>query len=517
MEKEDRELIKLLNDSKKGNKNSFEKLTRLVYQEVYNLVAFVYTTKESREKLTKHVLVRMFKNASEFDNEELDIHLWIARFTTVEVYNVCKKQNGELFDTQISAEEYNYDSISEDSEFAKCAADYNQAFLDIDQLNEIMTDFEDFSKGQRLLYLMFAYESYTIDEIEDLLEIDSTFIGTQIMQIRGMLGLDMVSLDGDGPQVHVADEDSSEDETDDETDDEDSSDDSVPEIDFDDNDNYSDRYDAKSANHGIKADARMRGIIAICAALVVVLAVVTVAIAGRIKKNKSKSTFNPTPVTTAAEEATTKKSSKNNNATTKAAETTTTKAAETDEQTEAATTRRTQTKTNDTEATGDNENNNTSDDGNTEDGGNPGTGDSGNAGGSGSGDSGSTDGSGSGDSGDTGGSGSGDSGSTDGSGSGDSGNTGGSGSGDSGSTGGSGSGDSGSTGGSGSGDSGSTGGSGSGDSGSTGGSGSGDSGSTGGSGSGDSGSTGGSGSGDSGNTSGSESGSETGSSEAAGN
>ena len=419
MEKEDRELIKLLNDSKKGNKNSFEKLTRLVYQEVYNLVAFVYTTKESREKLTKHVLVRMFKNASEFDNEELDIHLWIARFTTVEVYNVCKKQNGELFDTQISAEEYNYDSISEDSEFAKCAADYNQAFLDIDQLNEIMTDFEDFSKGQRLLYLMFAYESYTIDEIEDLLEIDSTFIGTQIMQIRGMLGLDMVSLDGDGPQVHVADEDSSEDETDDE----DSSDDSVPEIDFDDNDNYSDRYDAKSANHGIKADARMRGIIAICAALVVVLAVVTVAIAGRIKKNKSKSTFNPTPVTTAAEEATTKKSSKNNNATTKAAETTTTKAAETDEQTEAATTRRTQTKTNDTEATGDNENNNTSDDGNTEDGGNPGTGDSGSTGGNGSGDSGSTGGSGSGDSGSTGGSGSGDSGSTGGSGSGDSGNT----------------------------------------------------------------------------------------------
>ena len=517
MEKEDRELIKLLNDSKKGNKNSFEKLTRLVYQEVYNLVAFVYTTKESREKLTKHVLVRMFKNASEFDNEELDIHLWIARFTTVEVYNVCKKQNGELFDTQISAEEYNYDSISEDSEFAKCAADYNQAFLDIDQLNEIMTDFEDFSKGQRLLYLMFAYESYTIDEIEDLLEIDSTFIGTQIMQIRGMLGLDMVSLDGDGPQVHVADEDSSEDETDDETDDEDSSDDSVPEIDFDDNDNYSDRYDAKSANHGIKADARMRGIIAICAALVVVLAVVTVAIAGRIKKNKSKSTFNPTPVTTAAEEATTKKSSKNNNATTKAAETTTTKSAETDEQTEAATTRRTQTKTNDTEATGDNENNNTSDDGNTEDGGNPGTGDSGSTDGSGSGDSGDIGGSGSGDSGNAGGSGSGDSGSTDGSGSGDSGNTGGSGSGDSGSTGGSGSGDSGSTDGSGSGDSGNTGGSGSGDSGSTGGSGSGDSGSTGGSGSGDSGSTGGSGSGDSGNTSGSESGSETGSSEAAGN
>ena len=483
MEKEDRELIKLLNDSKKGNKNSFEKFTRLVYQEVYNLVAFVYITKESREKLTKHVLVRMFKNASEFDNEELDIHLWIARFTTVEVYNVCKKQNGELFDTQISAEEYNYDSISEDSEFAKCAADYNQAFLDIDQLNEIMTDFEDFSKGQRLLYLMFAYESYTIDEIEDLLEIDSTFIGTQIMQIRGMLGLDMVSLDGDGSQVHVADEDSSEDETDDE----DSSDDSVPEIDFDDNDNYSDRYDAKSANHGIKADARMRGIIAICAALVVVLAVVTVAIAGRIKKNKSKSTFNPTPVTTAAEEATTKKSSKNNNATTKAAETTTTKAAETDEQTEAATTRRTQTQTNDTEAAGDTE-------------------DGGNAGGSGSGDSGSTDGSGSGDSGDTGGSGSGDSGSTGGSGSGDSGNTDGSGSGDSGDTGGSGSGDSGSTGGSGSGDSGSTGGSGSGDSGSTGGSGSGDSGST-----------GGSGSGDSGNTGGSESGSETGSSEAAGN
>ena len=61
MEKEDRELIKLLNDSKKGNKNSFEKLTRLVYQEVYNLVAFVYTTKESREKLTKQNVQKCFR------------------------------------------------------------------------------------------------------------------------------------------------------------------------------------------------------------------------------------------------------------------------------------------------------------------------------------------------------------------------------------------------------------------------------------------------------------------------
>lgn len=46
---------------KKAIKTALKNLTRLVYQEVYNFVAFVYTTKESREKLTKHVLVRMFK------------------------------------------------------------------------------------------------------------------------------------------------------------------------------------------------------------------------------------------------------------------------------------------------------------------------------------------------------------------------------------------------------------------------------------------------------------------------
>ena len=133
---------------KKAIKTALKNSQDLYIRKFIILLHLSYITKESREKLTKHVLVRMFKNASEFDNEELDIHLWIARFTTVEVYNVCKKQNGELFDTQISAEEYNYDSISEDSEFAKCAADYNQAFLDINQLNEIMTDFEDFQRDR---------------------------------------------------------------------------------------------------------------------------------------------------------------------------------------------------------------------------------------------------------------------------------------------------------------------------------------------------------------------------------
>ena len=197
MDRQDKELVRLLNSAKKGNKDSYERLCELIYNEVYNLVAFIYTSRETRVKLTKHVLVRIYKNLDDFDAGETDVHLWIARFTTLEVYRICVMQNGELFGACEDAAEYGCESVEDDEELARCASEYNEAFLDRNKLEEILIDFKDMTKGQKILYQMFCYESYTLDEIEDLLEVDSTFLAAQLTAVRTKLGLSDISLSGE--------------------------------------------------------------------------------------------------------------------------------------------------------------------------------------------------------------------------------------------------------------------------------------------------------------------------------
>ena len=303
MDRQDRELVRLINSAKKGNKDSFERLCELIYHEVYNLVAFIYTSKETRTKLTKHVLVRIYKNLDDFDISEMDVHLWLARFTTLEVYRICVKQNGELFGTEMKTAEYRCETVEDDVELVRCAAEYNEAFLDREKLEEILIDFKDMTKGQKILYQMFCYESYTLDELEDLLEVDSTFLGTQLMAVRTKLGLSDISLTGAGGQdVLAADEPVQYEKVNDdagETDYEPSGREKLKNaraaaVKNDDSDKV------KSPILGFIPDKVLVGIITVVTGLIVILSVVLVISIGNNKKEEAKGVVNQSRATAAA-------------------------------------------------------------------------------------------------------------------------------------------------------------------------------------------------------------------------
>lgn len=230
MKKEDKELVKLLILAAKGNKNSYAEVCNRIYDEVYNIVSFIYSSDEAREKLTKHILVKMYKNASKFDYKSIDVHLWIARYTTVETYNICTKQNGSLFTETRNSMLYNYSAIKDDTRLANVAASMNDNLFEKSGLLEHAYKFKGFTKGQKILYLMYCYENYSSLEIKKILKLDDSTLSYNLSDIRRML-LDNID---DGKEVvesQAADE-ASNDVSDDVTDsvveaDTESSDDSV--------------------------------------------------------------------------------------------------------------------------------------------------------------------------------------------------------------------------------------------------------------------------------------------------
>ncbi len=183
MNDNDIKLLQLIQEVKKGNKDVYDEISNLIIDEVYNLVSFVYKKEETRKKLARHVVVKIIRSMDEFDSETMDIHMWIARFTTIEIYNVYSKQNGNIFNKTNHNLSYEYNSIEEDILFENCAAEYNRAFIDIAELNKINDRLSSLTKAQKIIYEMFCYECFSIDEIEDVLEVDSTYI---IDAIAGM-------------------------------------------------------------------------------------------------------------------------------------------------------------------------------------------------------------------------------------------------------------------------------------------------------------------------------------------
>lgn len=187
MNDNDIKLLQLIQEVKKGNKDVYDEISNQIIDEVYNLVAFVYKKEETRKKLAKHVIVKIIRSIDGFDSEAMDIHMWIARFTTIEIYNVYSQQNGNIFSKTDHNLSYEYNSIQEDALFENCAAKYNRAFLDIVELNKINKKMSALTKAQKIIYEMFCYECFSIDEIEDILEVDSTYIIDAIAGMREQL------------------------------------------------------------------------------------------------------------------------------------------------------------------------------------------------------------------------------------------------------------------------------------------------------------------------------------------
>ncbi len=178
------ELDTYIRKAKKGDKDAYRKIIELLYDEIYNLTAFIYDDDETKEKLTKHLFIKAYKNMPEYDSEECDIHLWMAREATKELYKVVCDREDEIFSNEIEQKEYNYDSIEDDDDLGEASAEFNEAFLTDTGFDNEEGCFASLTIGEKIIYLLYCYEGYSVDEIESIMDIDSSFITSEIASMR---------------------------------------------------------------------------------------------------------------------------------------------------------------------------------------------------------------------------------------------------------------------------------------------------------------------------------------------
>lgn len=178
------ELDTYIKKAKKGDKDAYRKIIEFLYDEIYNLTAFIYDDDETKEKLTKHLFIKAYKNIADYDSEECDIHLWMAREATKELYKVVCDREDEIFSNEIEQKDYNYESIEDDDELGEASAEFNEEFLTDAGFDKEEGCFASLTTGEKIIYLLYCYEGYSVDEIETIMNIDSSFITSEIASMR---------------------------------------------------------------------------------------------------------------------------------------------------------------------------------------------------------------------------------------------------------------------------------------------------------------------------------------------
>jgi DNA-directed RNA polymerase specialized sigma24 family protein len=216
------ELDKYIKKAKKDDKSAYRMNINYLWDEIYNLAGFL-CDEDEQEKVTKRLFIVGYRHIKEYDENECDIHLWMAREATKELYRLVSESGEEIFSSEIEQKDYDFASIDEDDELGEASAEFNEAFLGEDGFDSEEECFASMTAGEKIIYLLYCYESYTIDEIEDIMNIDSSFITSEIAAMReGILAayapIKEAAADENEDALGGTDEAEDDDETDDDVD-----------------------------------------------------------------------------------------------------------------------------------------------------------------------------------------------------------------------------------------------------------------------------------------------------------
>lgn len=179
-------LIRLIRREQSGKGGNYEEICELLFDEINNLVRPVCQSAEESRKKVKKLFVRMLQQIDEIDTND-DIHLWIAGFTTVTLYELLCRENGQIITYRSGNIDYQYSHIDDDDELRLKVRDYNDALANPKRYMFGKEFFSKLSKGQIILFEMFCYEGFTIDEIQELLEVDKIYITSELAAIKAIV------------------------------------------------------------------------------------------------------------------------------------------------------------------------------------------------------------------------------------------------------------------------------------------------------------------------------------------
>lgn len=202
--KNDEQLLKAFQNASNGVEYK-QDLCDLIEEQVLALVLPVLKKQKESEEVTLQILLEICKSVEDF-NLERNIKRQIASFTSIYLYNYLRK-HGTKLQTKGNLVDYEYMSVKEDHELHTAVKNVAKVFRDSQMYKKADRDFKQMNPMDIVLIELFAYETYSIDQLEDMLELDSVFLCNAIQRAKcALLGIEVDEGRGNDYEDDYADE-----------------------------------------------------------------------------------------------------------------------------------------------------------------------------------------------------------------------------------------------------------------------------------------------------------------------
>ena len=185
MSKNQEQMKELINDVRTG-KTDKEVLCKEIQKDVNSLIYPVFG--EDYKKLSPRAIIDICTNLDSIDVNK-NIMRQIATRVSMFMFNLIDNSTIKIDDDY----EYGYGRIKEDKELFDIIKDNSRIFKDFKAYDNAPDNIKSLSRVQTIMMELYGYEMHSVDEIENLLDVDSAFILKLIAMMKdNLLGISSV-------------------------------------------------------------------------------------------------------------------------------------------------------------------------------------------------------------------------------------------------------------------------------------------------------------------------------------
>lgn len=200
--KQDKELVQLIQDVVDGKVQKKE-LCNKIYKEVYALSYPVYKDEANSTTQAKKALIQVCSKINGIDLTK-NIHKQIAVIVSTYFFVNAVDENSKELSEKTDIKEYKFSKIREDEEFLMYMKKKANAFRSPLVFDEEDEKLKSLDSVQMALVELYAYEMQSVDAIERMTDVDSSYIGSWIAQIKFILSGEAVALENTADEAKAA-------------------------------------------------------------------------------------------------------------------------------------------------------------------------------------------------------------------------------------------------------------------------------------------------------------------------
>ena len=200
--KQDKELVQLIQDVVDGKVQKKE-LCNKIYKEVYALSYPVYKDEAKSTTQAKKALIQVCNKINGIDLTK-NIHKQIAVIVSTYFFVNAVDENSKELSEKTDIKEYKFSKIREDEELLMYMKKKANAFRSPSVFDEEDEKLKSLDSVQMALVELYAYEMQSVDAIERMTDVDSSYIGSWIAQIKLILSGEAVALENTADEAKSA-------------------------------------------------------------------------------------------------------------------------------------------------------------------------------------------------------------------------------------------------------------------------------------------------------------------------